>query len=189
VQFTLLLGRPGSPGSNPEGVAALDRGAETHTHTHTRTRILTLTHTHRHATYADPHAAIPRTHTHTHTHTHVGIHTETTHPKASQPGSGTDSNLVRTRVRTSLEETGRNAEANALLSIRSTDSPEHREGTHVWCVPAYARNTHTHTTHNTQHTTHNTHTHNTHTHTRTHAHTHAHTHTHPRARENRREQT
>jgi hypothetical protein len=78
VQFTLLLGRPGSPGSNPEGVAALDRGAETHTHTHTRTRILTLTHTHRHATYADPHAAIPRTHTHTHTHTRGHPHRNNT---------------------------------------------------------------------------------------------------------------
>jgi hypothetical protein len=84
VQFTLLLGRPGSPGSNPEGVAALDRGAETHTHTHTRTRILTLTHTHRHATYADPHAAIPRTHTHTHTHTWASTQKQHTPRRASQ---------------------------------------------------------------------------------------------------------
>ena len=82
AHFTLLLGRPGSPGSNSEGVAALDRGAETHTHTHTHTyshsRILTD------KQHTQIHTQPFHTRTHTHTHTWASTQKQHTPRRASQ---------------------------------------------------------------------------------------------------------
>ena len=79
AHFTLLLGRPGSPGSNSEGVAALDRGAETHTHTHTRT------HTHAYSQTSNIRRSTRSHSTHAHTHTHTRGHPHRNNTPQGEP--------------------------------------------------------------------------------------------------------